>query len=75
MDLFCGGDFTSISTSKPDNAHRKFTSVEWMANTETVPTFLTTGKSLFVLQCPFIDEYILGLHNKIKSKPVEFPEE
>ncbi|XP_031447719.1 calcium/calmodulin-dependent protein kinase kinase 1 isoform X1 [Phasianus colchicus] len=25
--------------------------------------------------CPFIDEYILGLHNKIKSKPVEFPEE
>ncbi|XP_072209390.1 calcium/calmodulin-dependent protein kinase kinase 1 isoform X1 [Excalfactoria chinensis] len=26
-------------------------------------------------KCPFIDEYILGLHNKIKSKPVEFPEE
>uniref|UniRef100_A0A669PEC2 Calcium/calmodulin dependent protein kinase kinase 1 n=1 Tax=Phasianus colchicus TaxID=9054 RepID=A0A669PEC2_PHACC len=26
-------------------------------------------------KCPFIDEYILGLHNKIKSKPVEFPED
>ncbi|RXN10431.1 calcium calmodulin-dependent kinase kinase 1 isoform X1 [Labeo rohita] len=25
-------------------------------------------------KCPFIDEYILALHNKIKSKPVEFPE-
>lgn len=29
----------------------------------------------FVFQCPFIDEYILALHNKIKNKPVEFPEE
>ncbi|KAL2297257.1 hypothetical protein Nmel_016553, partial [Mimus melanotis] len=26
-------------------------------------------------KCPFIDEYILGLHNRIKTKPVEFPEE
>ncbi|KYO32027.1 hypothetical protein Y1Q_0007053 [Alligator mississippiensis] len=26
-------------------------------------------------KCPFIDEYILALHNKIKNKPVEFPEE
>uniref|UniRef100_A0A8C6YRH4 non-specific serine/threonine protein kinase n=1 Tax=Nothoprocta perdicaria TaxID=30464 RepID=A0A8C6YRH4_NOTPE len=26
-------------------------------------------------KCPFIDEYILGLHNRIKNKPVEFPEE
>ncbi|KAA0717099.1 Calcium/calmodulin-dependent protein kinase kinase 1 [Triplophysa tibetana] len=25
-------------------------------------------------KCPFIDEYILALHNKIKSKHVEFPE-
>uniref|UniRef100_A0AAY5EBK0 Calcium/calmodulin-dependent protein kinase kinase 1, alpha a n=1 Tax=Electrophorus electricus TaxID=8005 RepID=A0AAY5EBK0_ELEEL len=25
-------------------------------------------------KCPFIDEYILALHNKIRSKPVEFPE-
>lgn len=25
------------------------------------------------LQCPFYDEYIVSLHNKIKSKPVEFP--
>ncbi|XP_018597616.2 calcium/calmodulin-dependent protein kinase kinase 1 isoform X2 [Scleropages formosus] len=25
-------------------------------------------------KCPFIDEYILALHNKIKNKPVEFPE-
>uniref|UniRef100_A0A671K602 calcium/calmodulin-dependent protein kinase n=1 Tax=Sinocyclocheilus anshuiensis TaxID=1608454 RepID=A0A671K602_9TELE len=25
-------------------------------------------------KCPFIDEYILALHNKIKSKPVEFSE-
>ncbi|XP_051749251.1 calcium/calmodulin-dependent protein kinase kinase 1 isoform X2 [Ctenopharyngodon idella] len=25
-------------------------------------------------KCPFIDEYILALHNKIKCKPVEFPE-
>ncbi|PWA22808.1 hypothetical protein CCH79_00002194, partial [Gambusia affinis] len=24
--------------------------------------------------CPFIDEYILALHNKIKTKPVDFPE-
>lgn len=30
---------------------------------------------LFVLsQCPFYDEYIVSLHNKIKNKPVEFPE-
>uniref|UniRef100_A0A8C5RSC5 non-specific serine/threonine protein kinase n=1 Tax=Laticauda laticaudata TaxID=8630 RepID=A0A8C5RSC5_LATLA len=26
-------------------------------------------------KCPFIDEFILALHNKIKNKPVEFPEE
>ncbi|XP_061461172.1 calcium/calmodulin-dependent protein kinase kinase 1 isoform X2 [Rhineura floridana] len=26
-------------------------------------------------KCPFIDEFILVLHNKIKNKPVEFPEE
>ncbi|XP_073806450.1 calcium/calmodulin-dependent protein kinase kinase 1 isoform X5 [Danio rerio] len=25
-------------------------------------------------KCPFIDEYILALHNKIKSKVVEFPD-
>ncbi|XP_068173727.1 calcium/calmodulin-dependent protein kinase kinase 1b isoform X2 [Antennarius striatus] len=25
-------------------------------------------------KCPFYDEYIVSLHNKIKSKPVEFPE-
>lgn len=25
-------------------------------------------------QCPFYDEYIVSLHNKIKNKPVEFPE-
>uniref|UniRef100_A0A673JGE6 Calcium/calmodulin-dependent protein kinase kinase 1-like n=1 Tax=Sinocyclocheilus rhinocerous TaxID=307959 RepID=A0A673JGE6_9TELE len=25
-------------------------------------------------KCPFIDEYILALHSKIKSKPVEFPQ-
>ncbi|XP_066492018.1 calcium/calmodulin-dependent protein kinase kinase 1 [Tiliqua scincoides] len=26
-------------------------------------------------KCPFIDEFILALHNKIKNKPVDFPEE
>ncbi|XP_018102464.1 calcium/calmodulin-dependent protein kinase kinase 1 isoform X1 [Xenopus laevis] len=26
-------------------------------------------------KCPFMDEFILALHNKIKYKPVEFPEE
>ncbi|KAG8452008.1 hypothetical protein GDO86_003983 [Hymenochirus boettgeri] len=26
-------------------------------------------------KCPFMDEFILVLHNKIKYKPVEFPEE
>ncbi|XP_077167162.1 calcium/calmodulin-dependent protein kinase kinase 1 [Paroedura picta] len=26
-------------------------------------------------KCPFIDEFILALHNKIKNKPVEFPEQ
>uniref|UniRef100_A0A3P8VY47 calcium/calmodulin-dependent protein kinase n=1 Tax=Cynoglossus semilaevis TaxID=244447 RepID=A0A3P8VY47_CYNSE len=25
-------------------------------------------------KCPFIDEYILALHNKIRTKPVEYPE-
>ncbi|KAJ8280182.1 hypothetical protein GJAV_G00051520 [Gymnothorax javanicus] len=25
-------------------------------------------------KCPFIDDYILALHNKIRSRPVEFPE-
>jgi hypothetical protein len=29
---------------------------------------------LTLLQCPFIDEYILVLHNKIRSKSVEFPD-
>ena len=28
----------------------------------------------FLFQCPFYDEYIVSLHNKIKNKPVEFPE-
>uniref|UniRef100_A0A671RRT4 Calcium/calmodulin-dependent protein kinase kinase 1-like n=1 Tax=Sinocyclocheilus anshuiensis TaxID=1608454 RepID=A0A671RRT4_9TELE len=35
------------------------------------------GVTLYCLvygKCPFIDEYILALHSKIKSKPVEFPE-
>ncbi|KAL4660593.1 calcium/calmodulin-dependent protein kinase kinase 1 isoform X2 [Arapaima gigas] len=35
------------------------------------------GVTLFCFvfgKCPFIDEYILALHNKIKNKPVEFPE-
>nr|XP_057943761.1 calcium/calmodulin-dependent protein kinase kinase 1 isoform X1 [Doryrhamphus excisus] len=26
------------------------------------------------LQCPFIDEYIMALHNKIRTRPVDFPE-
>ncbi|XP_068601379.1 calcium/calmodulin-dependent protein kinase kinase 1b [Brachionichthys hirsutus] len=25
-------------------------------------------------KCPFYDEYVVSLHNKIKNKPVEFPE-
>ncbi|CAN9501590.1 unnamed protein product [Ophioblennius macclurei] len=25
-------------------------------------------------KCPFIDEYILALHNKIRTRPVDFPE-
>ncbi|CAB1348960.1 unnamed protein product [Coregonus sp. 'balchen'] len=25
-------------------------------------------------KCPFIDEYIIGLHNKIRNSPVEFPD-
>lgn len=29
---------------------------------------------LLHLQCPFIDEYILALHNKIRTKLVDFPE-
>lgn len=29
---------------------------------------------LLHLQCPFIDEYILALHNKIRTKPVDFSE-
>uniref|UniRef100_A0A8D2LKP7 Calcium/calmodulin dependent protein kinase kinase 1 n=1 Tax=Varanus komodoensis TaxID=61221 RepID=A0A8D2LKP7_VARKO len=36
------------------------------------------GVTLFCFvygKCPFIDEFILALHNKIKTKPVEFPEE
>lgn len=30
---------------------------------------------LFPLQCPFIDDYILALHRKIKNEAVVFPEE
>ncbi|KAM8835624.1 calcium/calmodulin-dependent protein kinase kinase 1 isoform 1-T1 [Synchiropus picturatus] len=26
-------------------------------------------------KCPFIDDYILALHNKIRTKPVDFPEQ
>uniref|UniRef100_A0A8C8CYH5 calcium/calmodulin-dependent protein kinase n=1 Tax=Oncorhynchus tshawytscha TaxID=74940 RepID=A0A8C8CYH5_ONCTS len=29
--------------------------------------------TIFLYQCPFIDEYIIGLHNKIRNRPVEFP--
>uniref|UniRef100_A0A672L5U0 calcium/calmodulin-dependent protein kinase n=1 Tax=Sinocyclocheilus grahami TaxID=75366 RepID=A0A672L5U0_SINGR len=32
------------------------------------------GDFFLICVCPFIDEYILALHSKIKSKPVEFPE-
>ncbi|XP_038125887.1 calcium/calmodulin-dependent protein kinase kinase 1 isoform X2 [Cyprinodon tularosa] len=35
------------------------------------------GITLYCLvfgKCPFFDEYILALHNKIKTKPVDFPE-
>ncbi|KAL4647787.1 calcium/calmodulin-dependent protein kinase kinase 1-like [Arapaima gigas] len=30
--------------------------------------------SPFCWQCPFIDEYILALHNQIRTKPVELPD-
>uniref|UniRef100_A0A674EJS4 Calcium/calmodulin-dependent protein kinase kinase 1, alpha b n=1 Tax=Salmo trutta TaxID=8032 RepID=A0A674EJS4_SALTR len=30
--------------------------------------------TIFLSQCPFIDEYIIGLHNKIRNRPVEFPD-
>ncbi|GAB0198164.1 calcium/calmodulin-dependent protein kinase kinase 1 [Grus japonensis] len=51
-----------------------------LSSTAGTPAFMApeaisdTGKS-FSGKCPFIDEYILGLHNRIKNKPVEFPEE
>lgn len=28
-----------------------------------------------ILQCPFIDDYILALHRKIKNEDVVFPKE
>lgn len=30
--------------------------------------------SFFFVQCPFHDEYILGLHEKIRTAQVEFPD-
>lgn len=36
--------------------------------------FCSPSFFLLHLQCPFIDEYILALHNKIRTRPVEFPE-
>lgn len=39
---------------------------------------MTEGLTSFVFrpswQCPFYDDYIISLHNKIKNKPVEFPD-
>lgn len=32
-------------------------------------------KALFYSQCPFMDERILSLHQKIKTQPVELPEQ
>ncbi|KAG2459506.1 KKCC1 kinase, partial [Polypterus senegalus] len=38
------------------------------------PETLSDNRKSFSGKCPFIDEYILSLHSKIKNKPVEFPE-
>ncbi|XP_041096940.1 calcium/calmodulin-dependent protein kinase kinase 1 isoform X2 [Polyodon spathula] len=38
------------------------------------PETLSDHRKIFSGKCPFIDEYILALHNKIRNKPVEFPE-
>lgn len=36
---------------------------------------LTVSEPSSVLQCPFMDERILSLHQKIKTQPLELPEE
>ncbi|KAG8008237.1 Calcium/calmodulin-dependent protein kinase kinase 1 [Nibea albiflora] len=38
------------------------------------PETLSDTRKSFSGKCPFIDEYILALHNKIRTKPVDFPE-
>eukprot|EP00064_Thunnus_orientalis_P005336 superscaffoldBa00000516_g5350 len=38
------------------------------------PETLSDKRKSFSGKCPFIDEYILALHNKIRTKPVDFPE-
>lgn len=35
----------------------------------------TSSVCLSTPQCPFIDDFILALHRKIKNEPVVFPEE
>lgn len=37
-------------------------------------TILFSNIQYFVVQCPFLDEYILGLHDKIRTMAVEFPD-
>lgn len=44
-------------------------------NVEQCRIIVYTTFILSVLfQCPFYDEYIVSLHNKIKKEPVEFPD-
>ncbi|KAM7374774.1 hypothetical protein PAMP_007413 [Pampus punctatissimus] len=38
------------------------------------PETLSDKRKSFSGKCPFIDEYILALHNKIRTRPVDFPE-
>ncbi|KAL7390781.1 hypothetical protein ABVT39_027656 [Epinephelus coioides] len=38
------------------------------------PETLSDARKSFSGKCPFIDEYILALHNKIRTKLVDFPE-
>lgn len=66
---WCGSQFIYINEYMLESLLLLFS---WQENSGTIHCLLFLFPS--PPQCPFIDENILALHNKIRTKPVEFPE-
>ena len=62
-------------TGPKPSVYLQFSSVTQACQTLCDPIDCIPHPLSLPLQCPFIDDYILALHRKIKNEAVVFPEE